>query len=108
MAEAAEPLPEVVDINTLIKEDAAKYGLNEDHLYKTLNCESDGFKDVAIRGDNGLARGLAQIRSDYHPDITDEEADNPVFAINYMAQQFASGHAAEWSCYSLEKEKDWP
>ena len=80
-----------------------KYGVNRKVLYDTLDCESEHFKDVAIRGDNGLARGLAQIRSDYHPDITDAQADDPVFAIDYIAHQFSIGHANQWSCWRMLK-----
>lgn len=89
----------MVDIDALIKEDAAKYHVNYDHLYSVLDCESAGFKDVKIRGDNGLARGLAQIRSDYHPEITDEQADDPVFAVDYIASEFSKGNQRMWSCW---------
>lgn len=97
---AAElPKTEVVDIDQLIKDDAKKYHINYEHLYQTLKCESGNFTDVAIRGDNGLARGLAQIRSDYHSEVTDAQADDPVFAIDFIAKAFANGHANEWTCF---------
>lgn len=92
---------EVISIDALIKQNVEEYHLNYKTFYNTLDCESQGFKDVSIRGDNGLARGLAQIRSDYHPDITDAEADDPVFAVHYMAQEWSKGNENEWSCYKM-------
>jgi soluble lytic murein transglycosylase-like protein len=88
---------ETADLDAIIRADAAKYGVDEAHLYATIKCESNF--DVDARGDHGLARGLAQIRSDYHPEVSDKEADDPAFAIDYMAKQFAAGHANEWSCW---------
>lgn len=97
MAEAAEMPIETADLDAIIDADAAKYGVNRDHLYKTLECESNF--DIDARGDDGLARGVAQIRSDYHQEISDEQADDPAFAIDFMAKAFAQGKASEWSCW---------
>jgi len=96
-AEAAEMPIETVDLDAIIKADATKYGVPYNHLYETLQCES-GFK-VDARGDHGLARGLAQIRSDYHPEVSDAEADDPAFGIDFMAKTFAAGRESEWSCW---------
>lgn len=87
---------ETVDLDATIKADAAKYGVNADHLYATIQCESNF--EIDARGDHGLARGLAQIRSDYHPEVSDAEADDPSFAIEFLASAFAHGRAHEWSC----------
>ncbi len=78
---------------------AEKYHLNTEHFLKVINCES-GF-NPNIRGDNGLARGIAQIRSDYHPDISDAQADDPRWALNWMAQEWAADRAYEWRCWKI-------
>lgn len=89
----------------IIEAYATKYGIPAQPLIDTLSCESKtanypkGFDPEAI-GDKGLARGIAQIRSDYFPDITDAEAFNPLFSINFAAKEFAAGHASWWSCYN--------
>jgi len=41
--------------------------------------------------------GLAQIHLPDHPDITYEQATDPDFAINYMAEHL--GRDVTWSCY---------
>jgi hypothetical protein len=81
--------------------------VNREHLYKTLDCESGGFKDVKIQSQyfsNGVQErsfGVAQINLDAHPDITYEEAIDPVFAIDYAAKEFSKGNAKQWTCWSL-------
>lgn len=79
-------------------------------LYRTLECESAGFKDVALqsevpdmKGPDGRENswGLAQIDLDFHPDISKTQAQDPVFAVDYMAKEFAAGQAAHWHCYTL-------
>lgn len=87
---------ETVDLDALITEDATKYGVSHVELYNTIKCESDFVVDAI--GDNGLAYGLSQIRIDYHPDISLEQADNPAYAIDYMAHEFSYGNEREWSC----------
>lgn len=79
--------------------------MNADHLKKVVNCES--LWDITARGDNNLARGLSQIRSDYHPDISDAQADDPEFALNYMATKWSEGEASEWSCTKIEQDNGW-
>lgn len=71
--------------------------LNEAHFLATLNCES-GFAYDAV-GDDGASLGVAQIDLKYHPEITYDEAMNPVWALNWMAEQWLMGRASEWSCW---------
>lgn len=107
----AEEIPtQVVSIDALITKDAKEYGVNENHLRATIACESQF--QIQARGDHGLARGLSQIRSDYHPEVSDEEADSPEFAIDFMAKYFAANKATQWSCFRSLKAKygdsSWP
>ena len=95
--EHAAELPQVVDIDSLIQQKALQYSVNESHLRATIKCES-GFKISAL-GDHGLARGLAQIRSDYHSEVSDAEAYSPEFSVDFMAKAFSEGREKEWSCW---------
>lgn len=55
-------------------------------------------------GDNGLARGIAQIRKDYHPEITDAQAFNLKFSANFLAKNLALGYCSwMWSTCPLRK-----
>lgn len=104
-AEAAELPVEVVDVGMLAAQAAVAHHVNPDHLKKVIGCESQW--KITARGDHGLARGLAQIRSDYHPDISDTQADNPEYAVNYMASEWEAGRAHEWSCTQIMIDKGW-
>ncbi len=74
-----------------------EHGLNTDQFTHVIGCESSWVPDA--KGDDGNSRGLVQISSIYHPEVTDAEADNPTFALEWMAKQWDAGHEREWSCY---------
>lgn len=86
-----------LSIDTLIHESAVKYGVNEGIMRKTLICESH-LNPRAV-GDGGNSFGLAQIHLPSHPEITKEEALDPVFATDYIAHEFSLGRAWMWSCW---------
>ena len=45
------------------------------------------------------ARGIAQITECYHPEVTDAEAYDPAWALEWAASMWSKGHAHEWSTY---------
>jgi hypothetical protein len=88
---------------------AVHYGVNEERLTKTLECESlslthngQSFHKVPS-GPNGRedSWGYAQIHLPSNPTITREQALDPAFAIDFAASEFAAGHMRAWSCYRL-------
>lgn len=99
-----------MSIDALITEAAEKYGVDREHLYGTLEYESDGFRDITIQsqvpsatGPNGKedSWGICQIHLPDHPEITREEAQDPAFCIPWTAEQFAAGHAAQWTAWRI-------
>ena len=77
-------------------------------LYETLKYESQGWKNQQSTiphagGPNGLedSWGVCQIHLPDHPDITKEEALDPVFCVNWTIEQFKKGHADWWTGYRL-------
>lgn len=66
------------------------------HLGGMIGHES-GFDPGAVstwyKPVNGPDRGLGQINKNAHPDITDPQAFDPVFAIHYTAQRLAVARA---------------
>lgn len=58
-------------------------------LCRQLNLES-GFDPAAVGNVDPRDRGLAQINSFWHPDVTDDEAFNPAFSIAWAADYLAS------------------
>lgn len=106
----------VLNLNDYIKTQAEANGVNYSHFYATLNCESEGFRDVAMQsripnasGPNGYedSWGVAQIHLPDHPDITRAEAQDPIFAISWAAKEFAAGRATEWTEYRKEVADGW-
>jgi len=67
-----------------------------DYLLRLANCESK-FDKYAI-GDNGKSRGIFQIHSGYHPDITNEQAFNVEFATVWTMNKINGGYQNLWTC----------
>lgn len=70
----------------------------------TIECES-GYNPTIqsqhfSRGEQEQSFGLAQINLPSHPGITQEQAINPDFALNFMAYNFSVGKKAMWMCYT--------
>lgn len=93
----------------LIHEAAKSYGVDEQKLTKTLECESvnltyngQSYHKVA-NGPNGRedSWGYAQIHLPSNPNVTKEQALDPAFAVDFAARSFAEGHMRRWSCYRL-------
>lgn len=86
-------------INQEIDEVALKYKVSTTVMKKIIACESQ-YKIDAV-GDSGHSRGLVQIHAKYHPQISTEEANNPKFAIDFLAQNLKEGRGYLWSCYNI-------
>ena len=53
-------------------------------------------------------RGILQINKEYWPDITDEQAFDPEFSLNFAAEKISQGKENLWTacnCYSLVKTR---
>ena len=83
-------------------------------MLRTLDCENPAWnpkqqsnihydftdpKRGIVKGDRERSFGLSMIHLPDHPDISYEEATDPVFALTYMADEFAAGRASQWYCY---------
>ena len=68
--------------------------------YKPTACPNgeSTWNPYAI-GDGGDSLGLVQINTPAHPEITPEEAFDPVFSINFITDEFIAGNEWKWSCY---------
>lgn len=72
---------------------------------KVIGCESSWNPNAL--GDDGNSRGLVQISSIYHPEVTDTEAYDPVFAVRFMAEEWHEGKERQWSCYRILVARGW-
>lgn len=82
---------------SLIEEIAQEKAVSADVMKTVIKCESQ-YNPNAV-GDNGHSRGLVQIYDDYHPNISHEQAFDPVFAINFLADNLKAGRGHLWTCY---------
>lgn len=74
-----------------------KYDVPTTTLSYVINCESS-FDPKAI-GDDGTSFGLVQIHLPDHPDVTVDQAFDPIFAAQFLAKQIKARHGKMWTCY---------
>lgn len=90
-------------INLEIENKAQEYGVSASEMKRVIKCESNGSTTIqSYHTKNGVREesyGLVQIHLPSHKHITKEQATEPAFAIDFMAQQFAAGNQRLWSCY---------
>lgn len=93
----AAPLS-IDDLHALASTTAREYGLNAAHFIATIQCES-GFNPTATSSTDDF--GIAQINAKAHPEISLGQADDPAFALDWMAQEWDAGNASEWVCWQM-------
>jgi len=66
---------------------------------------SENFSIKELRGKREQSYGIAQIHLPAHPHITLEQALDPLWSIEWMAEQFAEGRENMWTCHKLLANK---
>ena len=85
-------IPEKIDLY------ASKYQVSSEVMNVIVKCESN-YKPEAI-GDGGKSFGLSQIHlPSWGGKITQEEALDPDFALDFMAKRLSEGKGHLWTCY---------
>lgn len=72
-----------------------------DYLIRLAMCESS-LNPQAV-GDDGKSRGLFQIHSGYHPEVSDAEAKNIKFATEWTMAKINQGKQHLWVCDRIIK-----
>lgn len=96
---------EVIEPETIeqkIDRIALAHGIATTTLYNLVQSESN----FDPNADNGEDRGIAQINRKSFPEITDEQAFDPEFSLNFAAQKISEGKDYLWtvcSCVQLVK-----
>jgi len=88
-------------IDLYINYKATEQGVNPAVVKKVIACESE-YNPNAL-GDEGHSRGLVQIHNKYHPEVSDEEAYDPAFAVGFLVQKLKEGQGKQWSCFRSMK-----
>lgn len=90
----------------LIYQASEKYGIDQDVLYNVLYCEStlnpNAQGDWSTTTKSYTSFGIAQIHLPSHPEITKDQALDPVFAIDWTAKQMSEGRSWQWTCWNMK------
>lgn len=82
------------EVHALAQQYGAKFGVPPAILYGLVEAESGGNPAAEHVNANGsIDRGLVQINSAAHPEISDAQARNPHFAVAWAAVTLAQMHA---------------
>lgn len=93
------------DVPSLITRYALKWSIPRKELEYIIEHESN-FNPLAIgdmdrhcrrTGRPVRAKGLSQITDCFHEEISDAQAFNSEFAINFLAENLSKGHCYEWT-----------
>jgi predicted hydrolase (HD superfamily) len=78
---------------------ATQYAVKTSLTKKIINCESS-YKSTATHiTKREQSYGLVQINRLAHPTISINQAEDPTYAITYLASNLATGNGHQWSCY---------
>lgn len=100
--EAALLLPVTASTtDALIDFDAQIYSVDPALMRGIIKRESN-FNQYAV-GDHGTSVGLVQIHLPAHTNVSRAEAESPVFAINFLADQLSKGNCKIWSTCAAAK-----
>lgn len=96
---------------------AAQHGANAKEMYDTIaKCENKALnpdqqsghtydfnseKRGIVKGEREKSFGLAMIHLPDHPTISKEQATDPEFSLDWMAQEFAKGRESQWTCHKI-------
>lgn len=86
------------EIVALIRKIAVEQGVDANLAEKVATCES-GLKPAAIHinTEGSRDRGLYQINDKYHPEVTNEQANDPEFSIRFFCTAVKEGHLSWWN-----------
>lgn len=99
------------EVKELVNIYADKYGVSRATLHRIVSGESsyqvkpkDGDMNITCptginKGNPVRARGAVQITECYFPEVTDEQAYDLEFSLNFLAEKVQKGQGYLWSTY---------
>ncbi len=82
----------------IIRKIAKEEGVDPELTVRVAKCESNlNYKAINTNTDGSRDRGLFQINEKWHPEISDEEALNPITATTFFCKSFKEGHLDWWN-----------
>lgn len=94
-SEIIVPIKEVTE--AIIRRIAKEEGGDPDLAVRVAKCESNlDCQAVNINTDSSRDRGLFQINEKWHPEVSDEEAFNPITATQFFCKACKAGNLSWW------------
>lgn len=95
-------------IETMIRFVCKSEGVDAELALKVAKCESAlNPKATNTNTDGSIDRGLFQINSKWHPEVTEEQAFDPIFSTKFFCQAFKNGNLKWWnatqSCWDKQQ-----
>jgi len=91
------------EVKSFASSTAVKYGLNKTRFLEVIRCENKfyptGQSQHYYKGIREDSWGAVQINLYWNPEVTREQAEDPEFAIEWMAKKWSTGKAHLWSCW---------
>jgi len=82
---------------SIIRKVAKEQCVDPDLAVRVAKCESNlDEKAKHVNTDGSADRGLFQINTKWHPEISDEVAYNPILAAEFFCKAFKEGHLDWW------------
>jgi len=102
-------------LEDLVQQKALEYNVSAEVMKRIINCESGWNYEIQSRhkytagqisrnphwgvvGEYEKSFGLVQIHIPAH-NVTIEQATDPIFAVDFLADNLAKGNANWWTCY---------
>lgn len=77
---------------------AKEEGVDPNLALKVAKCESNlNTKAINVNTDGKRDRGLFQINEKWHPEVTDEQAFDPIFSTRFFCKAFKNGNLSWWN-----------
>ena len=84
-------------MESIIKMVCEEEKVDPDLAIRVAKCESSlNPKARNINSPTSIDRGLFQINNYYHPEVTDAQADDPIFATRFFCKAFLNGNLDWW------------
>lgn len=101
--QAAEPIP-IPTLQEQAQTIALEHGVSFDIMDKIITDESKWESNPPGYNDDGQSVGLVQIYLPSHPNITREQALDPTWALNWLADELKADRAYNWTICSCTAE----
>lgn len=78
---------------------ADKYHVDSKVMHKIIKCESNYNPKAKNVSSIENSHGLVQININAHKTVTIEQAQDPNFALEFLAENLADGKGRMWTCF---------